>query len=153
MKIYAFSQEKEVMEFVSLPKKSPERRAITMKLRYRGNLKHNVKTIQSSAGLLIAAKGMKKKGAVNNKMKTQIEKKYSLCVACEGTYVQNSYYRHRCVQFESKKSELGTDAVKAKHRRLKQEKNIFTTQKGISGREGRGRYFYNPEGRQRTLFS
>jgi len=114
-KIYAFSQEKEVMEFVSLPKKSPERRAITTKLRNRGNLKHNVKTFQSGTGLLIAAKGTKKKGAVNNKKKTtQIEKKYSLCVACEGTYVRDSYYRHRCVQFESKKSELGTDAVKAK---------------------------------------
>jgi hypothetical protein len=114
-KIYAFSQEKEVMEFVSLPKKSPERKAITTKLRNRGNLKHNVKTFQSGTGLLIAAKGTKKKGAVNNKKKTtQIEKKYSLCVACEGTYVRDSYYRHRCVQFESKKSELGTDAVKAK---------------------------------------
>ena len=77
MKIYAFSQEKEVMEFVSLPKKSPERRAITTKLRNRGNLKHNVKTFQSGTGLLIAAKGTKKKGAVNNKKKTtQIEKKY-----------------------------------------------------------------------------
>ena len=65
------------MEFVSLPKKSPERKAITTKLRNRGNLKHNVKTFQSGTGLLIAAKGTKKKGAVNNKKKTtQIEKKY-----------------------------------------------------------------------------
>jgi hypothetical protein len=33
------------------------------------------------------------------------------------------------------------------------EKHIFTIQKGISGRGGSGRYFYNPEGRQMTLFS
>lgn len=77
-------EESDVKRFMSLPKKSEERRAITTKLRLAGNFQHNTRDERNK---LVVAKRTGK----------EIDPKgFVPCTNCLGFYARGTLYRHRC---------------------------------------------------------
>jgi hypothetical protein len=83
--------ELEVKKFLSMPKQSEQRKAITTKLRNLGNHNHNVSVLKKKEGSLIVARRL------GGEAKSLDD--VALCKNCLGYYAKDSLYRHHCSVF------------------------------------------------------